>query len=135
MEFAIELSSMYLAIHADRDMMVQTAVNLLSNAIKYTPEGGEIEVRFGRGDAETIQIEVRDTGIGIPAAEQDKLFQEFFRASNAKRFTTAGTGLGLALVKQTVERHNGELELTSAEGRGTLVTIHLPIHQPGSALS
>ncbi len=66
---------------------------------------------------------------------QDKLFQEFFRASNAKRFTTAGTGLGLALVKQTVERHNGELELTSAEGRGTLVTIHLPIHQPGSALS
>jgi signal transduction histidine kinase len=109
--------------------------NLVSNAIKYTAEGGEIEVRFGRGDAETIQIVVRDTGIGIPAAEQDKLFQEFFRASNAKRFTTTGTGLGLALVKQTVNRHNGELELTSAEDQGTQVTVSLPIHQPGSALS
>ncbi|MGB5401364.1 MAG: ATP-binding protein, partial [Thermoanaerobaculia bacterium] len=71
----------------------------------------------------------------IPAAEQEKLFQEFFRASNAKQHTTTGTGLGLALVKQSVERHHGQLSLTSTEGEGTEVTIHLPIHQPSSALS
>ena len=122
-------------VDSGADLLEQVMENLVSNAIKYTPEGGEIEVHFGRGDAETIQIEVRDTGIGIPAAEQDRLFQEFFRASNAKRFTTNGTGLGLALVKQTVERHNGKLELTSDEDQGTRVTVQLPIHQPGSALS
>ena len=117
------------------DLLEQVMENLVSNAIKYTPEGGAVEVSFRRTDAETIQIEVKDTGIGIPASEQEKLFQEFFRASNAKRFTTAGTGLGLVLVKKTVERHSGELELTSTEGQGTQVTIHLPIHQPRSALS
>ena len=108
--------------------------NLVSNAIKYTPEGGAVTVEFSRAEADTVEIVVRDTGIGIPESEKSKLFQEFFRASNAKRFTTSGTGLGLALVKQTVERHNGELELESREGHGTQVTIRLPIHQPSSAL-
>ena len=117
------------------DLMEQIMENLVSNAIKYTPDAGAVSVSFRRSDAETIQIVVRDTGIGIPEAEQDKLFQEFFRASNAKRFTTTGTGLGLALVKQTVERHNGKMEVVSTEGQGTEVTIHLPIHQPTSVLS
>jgi signal transduction histidine kinase len=109
--------------------------NLVSNAIKYTESGGKVEVRFARRDAETLEIKVTDTGIGIPEAEQAKLFQEFFRASNAKQHTTTGTGLGLALVKQTVERHHGELNLTSAEGKGTVVTILLPFQQPASAIS
>ena len=122
-------------VDSGADLLEQVMDNLVSNAIKYTPEAGEIEVHFGRAADDAIQIVVRDTGIGIPAAEQDKLFQEFFRASNAKRFTTTGTGLGLALVKQTVERHNGVLELTSTEDQGTQVTVSLPIHQPGSALS
>jgi signal transduction histidine kinase len=122
-------------VDSGADLLEKVMENLVSNAIKYTPVGGEIKVRFERGDTETIQIVVRDTGIGIPANEQDKLFKEFFRASNAKRLTTTGTGLGLALVKQTVERHNGELRLTSTEGQGTEVTVSLPIHQPGSALS
>ena len=74
---------------------------------------------------------MRDSGIGIPESEQDRLFQEFFRASNAKRLTSNGTGLGLALVKQTVERHNGTMKLTSSEGEGTSVVIRLPLHQPG----
>jgi signal transduction histidine kinase len=122
-------------VDSGADLLEQVMDNLVSNAIKYTAEAGEIEVHFSRAADDTIQIVVRDTGIGIPAAEQDKLFQEFFRASNAKRFTTTGTGLGLALVKQTVNRHHGELELTSAEDQGTQVTVSLPIHQPGSALS
>ena len=72
---------------------------------------------------------MRDTGIGIPEKEQGKLFQEFFRAANAKRHSPAGTGLGLALVKQTVERHHGRIRVDSAEGRGTSVTIDLPVRR------
>jgi len=122
-------------IDSGADLLEQVMDNLVSNAIKYTESGGKVEVRFARRDAETLEIKVTDTGIGIPEAEQAKLFQEFFRASNAKQHTTTGTGLGLALVKQTVERHHGELILTSAEGKGTVVTILLPFQQPESAIS
>ncbi|MCP4201468.1 MAG: GAF domain-containing sensor histidine kinase [bacterium] len=101
--------------------------NLVSNAIKYTPEGGRVEVRFEHPDTASVRIEVEDTGIGIPSDEKGKLFREFFRASNARRTTALGTGLGLVLVKQTVERHAGELDLSSEEGQGTKVTITLPL--------
>jgi signal transduction histidine kinase len=119
-------------VDSGTNLLEQVMENLVSNAIKYTPEGGEIEVRFSWSGLDEVEIEVRDSGIGIPESEQDKLFQEFFRASNAKRLTSNGTGLGLALVKQTVERHNGTMKLTSNEGEGTRVVIRLPIHQPGS---
>jgi len=122
-------------IDSGADLLEQVMDNLVSNAIKYTDSGGRVEIGFARKDAGTLEIRVADTGIGIPEGEQEKLFQEFFRASNAKQHTTTGTGLGLALVKQTVERHHGELTITSAEGKGTMVTILLPIHQPDSALS
>ena len=122
-------------IDSGTELLEQVMENLVSNAIKYTPEGGTVEVRFKRHDADIIEIRVKDTGIGIPSEEQEKLFQEFFRASNAKRHTTAGTGLGLTLVKQTVERHKGEVQVNSTEGEGTEVVIRLPIHQAQSALS
>ncbi len=104
--------------------------NLVSNALKYTPEGGRVAVRFTRPDDGHVRIEVEDSGIGIPAAEQAKLFREFFRATNARRHTPLGTGLGLVLVQQTVKRHGGELELESEEGRGTTVTVSLPLVRP-----
>ena len=122
-------------IDSGTELLEQVMENLVSNAIKYTPEGGTVEVRFKRHDADIIEIRVKDTGIGIPSEEQEKLFQEFFRASNAKRHTTAGTGLGLTLVKQTVERHKGEVQVNSTEGEGTEVIVRLPIHQAQSALS
>ncbi len=118
-------------IDSGTNLLEQVMENLVSNAIKYTPEGGEVEVRFSRYGSDGVEIEVRDSGIGIPESEQDKLFQEFFRASNAKRFASNGTGLGLVLVKQSVDRHNGTMKLTSGEGEGTSVVIRLPIHQPG----
>jgi signal transduction histidine kinase len=118
-------------VDSGTNLLEQVMENLVSNAIKYTPEGGEVEVRLSRHGLDEVEIEVRDSGIGIPESEQDKLFQEFFRASNAKRLTSNGTGLGLALVKQTVERHNGTMKVTSSEGEGTSVVIRLPIHQPG----
>ncbi len=122
-------------VDSGTELLEQVMENLVSNAVKYTPEGGRVEVSFQRYDTDTIEIRVKDTGIGIPADEQERLFQEFFRASNAKRHTTAGTGLGLALVKQTVERHKGVVLVDSTQGEGTEVIVRLPIHQAQSALS
>ncbi len=114
-----------------RNLLEQLMENLVSNAVKYTPEGGEIAVKLERADPDSVRITVADTGIGIPKHEQGKLFREFFRATNARRRTRLGTGLGLVLVKQTVERHAGTLELTSDEGEGTTVVVTLPLERPG----
>ena len=112
------------------DLLKEMMENLVSNAVKYTPPGGERRVSFASGRAgRGADRSSRDTGIGIPAKEQPRLFQEFFRASNAKRHTAAGTGLGLALVKQTVERHHGRIQLESVEGQGTTVTIDMPVRR------
>lgn len=113
------------------ELLREMMENLVSNALKYTPAGGEVQVRFERGDPGEVRIRVRDSGIGIPEREQGRLFQEFFRAANAKQHSPAGTGLGLALVKQTVERHRGRIRVDSAEGRGTSVTIDLPVRRAG----
>lgn len=115
------------------ELLREMMENLVSNALKYTPAGGEVQVRFERGDPGEVRIRVRDSGIGIPEREQGRLFQEFFRAANAKQHSPAGTGLGLALVKQTVERHHGRIRVDSTEGRGTSVTIDLPVRRAALA--
>lgn len=99
--------------------------NLLSNAIKYSPAGGEVRVRLGRRGP-GVELSVTDQGIGIPSAERERLFSEFFRASNARSFTDSGTGLGLAIVKSVIESAAGSLEVDSVEGHGTTVRVHLP---------
>ena len=119
-------------VDSGADLLDQLMENLVSNAIKYTPEGGKVEVRFARSGDHAVEISVKDSGIGIPIDEQGKLFQEFFRASNAKQHTANGTGLGLALVRRVVERHGGHLELESEEGKGTRVVVSMPIRQPTS---
>lgn len=117
-------------VDSGADLLEQIVENLIGNAIKYTPEGGTVGVRFSRRGADEVRLEVEDTGIGIPLGEQDKLFREFFRAANAKKLTSEGTGLGLALVKQSVERHKGRIDVKSAEGLGTTVVVDLPTHRP-----
>ncbi len=119
------------SLASGRGLLERLMENLVSNAIKYTPEGGSVEVRLEHADPESVRITVTDTGIGIPEGEQCKLFREFFRATNARRRTKLGTGLGLVLVKQTVERHCGALDLTSAEGVGTKIEVTLPLERPG----
>ncbi len=127
--FAVTVEPGLPAVASGVDLLKELMENLVSNAIKYTPAGGDVRVRFERGDPGEVRIRVRDTGIGIPAREQGRLFQEFFRATNAKKLSPAGTGLGLALVKQTVERHFGRIRVDSAEGQGTSVTIELPVRR------
>lgn len=96
----------------------EVITNILLNAIKYTPENGS--VTFGaRDEKDRVLVAVSDTGIGIPEDEKDKVFDEFYRASNARKHEKDGTGLGLSIVKQIVERHGGSIWVESIENYGT----------------
>ena len=100
--------------------------NLVSNAIKFTPRGGRVEVRLSaEGDAAVLEVE--DSGLGIPEAEQAQLFERFFRSSTATEHAIPGTGLGLTITKAIVDRHGGRIEVESAEGAGTTVRVRLPL--------
>ena len=99
--------------------------NLLLNAIKYTPENGKVTVSI-KNENDFAVVEIADTGIGIPANEIGKVFQEFFRASNAREVERNGTGLGLSIAKYIVERHNGKIWVESKENNGTKFWFTLP---------
>lgn len=120
-------------VSGDPEMLERMLENLVSNAIKYTPKGGTIHVGLSFAQDGQLLLEVNDTGIGIPQAVQQMLFTEFFRAENAKAMETAGTGLGLVIVRDIVEKHGGAIRLESEEGRGTtfFVTFHPNATDPG----
>jgi signal transduction histidine kinase len=114
-----------IAVWSDEWAIGRVADNLVGNAVKYTRSGG-VRVELAR-EGETARLVVADTGIGIPAHEQPRLFEEFFRAGNAKAVEEHGTGLGLAIVRDLVSRAGGRVSIDSAEGRGTTVTVTLPL--------
>ncbi|GAB7044349.1 hypothetical protein JCM9533A_82000 [Catenuloplanes niger JCM 9533] len=114
-----------LRLHVDRDQIDRVLANLVSNAVKFTPAGGAVTVTARRADDQVV-IVVEDTGIGIPAAEQDQLFTRFFRASNASHLVVPGTGLGLAIVHAIVRNHGGTITAVSAEHAGSTFTVRLP---------
>ncbi|MHC4499163.1 MAG: sensor histidine kinase, partial [Planctomycetota bacterium] len=103
----------------------EMVTNLLFNAIKYTPEKKTVHLE-ARSHGDYVQIDIADTGIGIPADEVGSVFDEFFRASNAKKSEKDGTGLGLSIVKQIVERHGGQISVQSRIGQGTRFIVILP---------
>jgi len=112
-------------IYGNQFSIEEMISNLLLNAIKYTPVDGSVCIR-ARNNQDFVQVEISDTGIGIPAEEQGRIFDEFFRATNAKRTERDGTGLGLSIVKYIVERHNGKISVDSKEGQGTTFKMTLP---------
>jgi PAS domain S-box-containing protein len=116
----------------DRDRLGQLVDNLLSNAVKFTSEGGEVEIVVA-DDGEGALFEVRDSGIGIPEAEQRRLFERFFRSSAATKRAIPGTGLGLGIAKAIVDAHGGAIEVESAEGIGTTFRVRLPLDRPRQA--
>ena len=99
--------------------------NLLFNAIKYTPENKTVHLEAISYD-DHVQISIADTGIGIPEDELPNVFDEFFRASNARKSERDGTGLGLSIVKQIIERHGGKISVESRQGEGTRFTVVIP---------
>jgi signal transduction histidine kinase len=122
-------------IVGDPARIAQLLDNLVSNAIKFTPAGGRVDVLVD-ASADSAVIEVRDTGVGIAAEDQDQLFERFFRTPSANDMAIAGTGLGLSIAKAIVDAHRGSIGVESAEGRGTTFRVELPVEtlQPALAL-
>jgi len=114
-----------LIINCDERRMKRVFHNLISNAIKYTTHGTAVIVSYERVEGKHV-ISIKDQGIGIPAAEQAKVFKGFYRASNALKQGVGGTGMGLYMSRSTVEQHKGKLWLSSTEGKGTTAFIQLP---------
>jgi signal transduction histidine kinase len=114
------------AIHIDREAMTQAIFNLLDNAVKFSRDKKEAEVTAERKN-HSIIVKVKDKGIGIENDERDKIFEKFFRGSSAVKYLIKGTGLGLTLVKYTVEAHNGNIDVGSETGWSTVFTITLPV--------
>jgi signal transduction histidine kinase len=107
---------------ADRMKFKQIMLNLLSNAIKFTPHNGKVSVSSTKNDNE-ITITVSDTGIGIPENMQESIFSPFTQADSSNKREFGGTGLGLALVKQFVEMHDGKIWVESREKKGSIFTF------------
>ena len=106
--------------------MVETIVaNLVNNAIRYNREGGRVSVRLV-DTGKRVRLVVEDEGIGVPADEQTKIFDEFYRAEEAREKSSLGTGLGLPIVKKFTEELGGAIELESVEGKGSTFTVVLP---------
>lgn len=122
----LDESSAAVALHGDEELIRRMILNLLDNAVKYTPEGGEISLALSRqnGNAEIV---VRDTGIGIAASDQQRVFDRFYRVDKARSRALGGAGLGLSIVRWIVDAHGGEIRVDSAPGRGSTFTVELPL--------
>ena len=128
-EFRLEIHGTLPEIRGDRGRIEQVLINMVSNAIKYTQDGGKIRMSAGvRGDR--VYCSVRDNGVGIPKEDMGRVFERFYRVDKARSRATGGTGLGLSIAYEIVERHKGSFDLKSQPGKGTTITVYLPVGGP-----
>ena len=113
----------------DRDQIDQVLGNLVSNALKYTPEGGTIELEASRNEEGMLAISVRDSGIGIPKKDIERIFERFYRVDKARSRNMGGTGLGLSIAREIVKAHGGSISLQSELDQGSKVTFTLPLDE------
>jgi len=118
-----------LYVRGDAQVLSEAVGNLIANAIAYSPKGANVGVGVKAVD-DIVEIAVTDRGIGISEGDQERVFERFYRADQARSRRTGGTGLGLAIVKHAVQRHGGEVRLWSRPGRGSTFTIRLPLITP-----
>jgi two-component system, OmpR family, phosphate regulon sensor histidine kinase PhoR len=130
---AVELPENLPPLYGDKDLLGVALTNLITNAIKYTPAGGRITVRAVAGE-HGLDVEVEDTGIGIPAEARQKIFERFARSEQEEVRRETGSGLGLALVKEIVELHDGQVTVESELGRGSRFRLRLPVREVGTRL-
>ena len=120
----LHLGEMPGEIQADERLLQHILTNLLSNAVKYSDAGRAVRFELGRAGEEMLCV-IRDQGIGIPEADRKRLFNAFHRGRNVA--DRPGTGLGLVIVKRCVDLHRGKIKVQSKPGKGTIVTVRLPI--------
>jgi two-component system phosphate regulon sensor histidine kinase PhoR len=113
-------------IAGDEETLERLLLNLLENAIKYNREGGSVTVTLGHSGGE-LQLEVADTGIGVPPRDLRRIFERFYRVDSGRSRDEGGTGLGLAIVKHAAQLHGGRIEVTSELGHGSVFRVLLPI--------
>jgi signal transduction histidine kinase len=109
----------------DADGLLSVFGNLISNAVRYTPAGGRIAVRY-RTESDRAEVEIQDSGVGMTPEVQARIFEKFYRAPEAQLAVPQGLGLGLSLVKQMVDAHDGEIVVDSAPGQGSTFRVYLP---------
>ena len=124
--FTLELKTPLPDIVGDTARIEQVLINMVSNAIKYTKDGGVIAITAGQRE-DVVWVSVRDNGIGIPKEDVPKVFDRFYRVDKARSRESGGTGLGLSIAKEIVAKHSGEIALTSYPGKGTTITVTLPV--------
>ncbi|MDY7042572.1 MAG: HAMP domain-containing sensor histidine kinase, partial [Chloroflexota bacterium] len=124
----LNLPSPPLMIEADRQKMRLVLGNLLSNAIKFTPDGGRIEI-LAREDGGEVWVAMRDTGIGIPRNEWERVFDRFYQVEPSLSRRYEGMGLGLSIAKGMVELHGGRIWVESELGKGSTFVFHVPLTQ------
>ena len=113
-------------VTADREAIRRVVRNLLENAVKYSPEKRTVWVETVRENGNAV-LTVRDEGMGIAADEQPRIFDKFVRGEAAKKACIQGTGIGLAMVKEIVQAHNGQVAVSSNIGKGSIFTVRLPL--------
>jgi two-component system phosphate regulon sensor histidine kinase PhoR len=119
--------------YADPNAITMALFNLLDNSVKYSGDGRQIDVRVARTDG-TVDLSVKDRGIGIPPSEQSKIFDKFFRGSGPSIRRIRGSGIGLAITKHVAEMHGGEVLVESEPGKGSLFILKIPIRNaPGDS--
>jgi signal transduction histidine kinase len=116
-----------LTIRADGDRLSQVLTNLLDNAIKFSPSGGTIRISIDRAHGDFVNLAVQDSGPGMPPEAIPNLFDPFFQVQSDKRPSSTGLGLGLSIVKNLVDLHEGTITVDSEMGKGTTFCITLPI--------
>ncbi len=121
-DVTIQLYGTSCRIYANREMMEELVYNLCDNAIRYNNAGGSVSVWVTREESGAV-LDVRDTGIGIPSEDQERIFERFYRVDKSRSKSTGGTGLGLAIVKHIVEQHQAALAVESSLGKGTQIKV------------
>jgi len=114
-------------ILAESKLIEQAFSNLIDNAVKYNHPGGDIIIKAFYEDGFTV-IQVTDTGVGIPEADRERIFERFYRVDRSRARDSGGTGLGLSIVKHTIERHGGRITVRSEDQKGVTFVISLPRH-------
>ncbi|MCI0658072.1 MAG: ATP-binding protein, partial [Acidobacteria bacterium] len=122
-----------LMVRADRGKISQVFINLLTNAIKFNRQGGRVGVRVTAGEPGTLNVEIRDTGIGIPPQEQDKIFERFYQVDSSAHRRAEGTGIGLSIVRDILALHGCSIRVESREGEGSRFIFTLPVGRTASA--
>ncbi|GAB4503924.1 MAG: hypothetical protein Fur0043_09170 [Anaerolineales bacterium] len=127
--FSLEAAKDVPRIYGDAERIRQVIGNLVDNAYRYTPKNGQVTVRVYATNGNHVQVDVEDTGVGIPPEDQERIFDRFFRGEDPLVLATPGTGLGLAIVKQLIEMHNGRIWVKSeGAGKGSTFSFTLPVY-------